>query len=88
MTLNTVKSLPKVIETFSNQSNGLPVFDIAEQTVLVQSVYVKWISWGSSYLSATLATGELKILVPKGISTILDSAVFMKKLKLTLIIIS
>ena len=65
MTLNTVKSLPKMIETFSNQSNGLPVFNIAEQTVLVQSVYVKWISWGSSYLSATLATGELKVLVQK-----------------------
>ena len=65
MTLNTVKSLPKVIETFSNQSNGLPVFDIAEQTVFVQAVYVKWISWGSSYLSATLATWELKVLVQK-----------------------
>jgi hypothetical protein len=68
VTLNTGKSLPKILETFSNQSNGLPVFNIAEQTVLVQSVYVKLIRWGSLHLSATLATGELKILVQKGLS--------------------
>ena len=35
---------------------------ITEQTVLIQSVYVKWISWGSLYLSATLTVLRVAII--------------------------
>ena len=34
--------------------NVLPVFDITEQTDLVQAVYLKRISWGSLYVSYNL----------------------------------
>ena len=35
---------------------------ITEQTVLIQSVYVKWISLGSLYLSATLTVLRVAII--------------------------
>jgi hypothetical protein len=38
---NTGKTLPKNPGNLSKQSNVLPVFNITEQKVLVQSVYVK-----------------------------------------------
>ena len=41
--------------------NVLPVFIITEQTVLVQSIYVKQASWGSLYLSATLVASRQKL---------------------------
>ena len=62
--LNTDKTLPKNSQNLSKQSNGLLVFNITEQTVLVQSVYVKQVSWESLYLSATLA-GDNIILKDK-----------------------
>ena len=40
--------------------NVLPVFNITEQTVLVQAVYVKWVSWGSLYISYTLDKTHLE----------------------------
>ena len=40
--------------------NVLPVFDTTEQTVLVQAVYVKWVSWGSLYISYTLDKTHLE----------------------------
>ena len=36
--------------------NVLPVFDTTEQTVLVQAVYVKWVSWESLYVFYTLCS--------------------------------
>ena len=54
MILNTGKTLPKNSRNLSNQSNVLPVFNITEQTVLVQAVYVKRVSWGPLYVSYTL----------------------------------
>ena len=51
--LSTGKTLPNKSWNLSKQSNVLPVFN-TEQTVLVQSIYVKQVSWGSLYLSATL----------------------------------
>ena len=49
--LNIAKTNSK---NLSKQTHVLPVFNITEQTALIQSVYVKQISWGSLYLSATL----------------------------------
>ena len=54
MILNTDKTLPTNSRNLSKQFNVLPVFNITEHTVLVQSVYVKQVSWRSLYLSATL----------------------------------
>ena len=54
MILNTGKTLPKISQNLSKQSNVLPVFNVTEQRVLVQSIYVKQVNLGSLYLSATL----------------------------------
>ena len=49
------KTLPKTVETSQPPLNVLPVFIITEQTVLVQSVYVKQRSLLSLRLALTLA---------------------------------
>ena len=48
------KTLPKTVETSQPPLNVLPVFIITEQTVLVQSVYVKRRSLLYLHLALTL----------------------------------
>ena len=52
------------------KAEALPVFDITDQTVLVESINVKRISWGSLYLSATLVD---TMLLERFYSTQLES---------------
>ena len=54
MILIQAKHCQKTVETSQPPLNVLPVFIVTEQTVLVQSVYVKHVSWESLYLSAPL----------------------------------
>ena len=44
---NTLLCLERFPEFFGNV---LPAFNITEQTVLIQAIYVKWVSWGSLYV--------------------------------------
>ena len=60
MILNTSKTLlcfERVGEFFGNV---LSIFNITEHTVLVQAVYVKWVSWESFYISYTLDKTHLE----------------------------
>ena len=55
-TLNTGKTLLCFERFWEFFGNVLPVFNITEQTVLVQAIYVKRVSWGSLYVSYTLGS--------------------------------
>ena len=55
MILIQAKYCQKTVETSQLPLNVLPVFIITEQTVLVQSVYVKQYSLLSLHLACTLA---------------------------------
>ena len=56
------KTLPKTVETSQPPLNVLPVFIITEQTVLVQSVYVKQRSLLSLHLVRTLEQRLLDVV--------------------------
>ena len=45
----------KKLSKFTKQGNVLPVFNVTNQTVLVQAIYVKLVSRGSLHFSCTLS---------------------------------